>query len=93
MSSDNQVVAEIAASRNDLEACWNEVSEVAEFDVVPVDGEYHRCSLTPNAGVDLRALVYWTAQERGWMMRELTRSRHSLEDIYVQVTQRDEEEA
>jgi ABC-2 type transport system ATP-binding protein len=93
MSSDNQVVAEIAASREDLEACWNEVSEVAEFDVVPVDGEYHRCSLTPNAGVDLRALVYWTAQERGWMMRELTRSRHSLEDIYVRVTQRDEEEA
>ena len=31
-------------------------------------------------------------RERGWSLRELTRSRHSLEDIYVQVTRPDEEE-
>jgi ABC-2 type transport system ATP-binding protein len=92
MSSDNQVVAEIAATQADLEACWSQVPEVREFDVSPVDGEYHRCALTPNEGVDLRALVYWTVQDRGWMMRELTRSRHSLEDVYLQVTQRDQEE-
>ncbi len=93
MSSHSQVVAEIAAPRADLETCWSQVPEVMQFDVSPVDGEYHRCALTPNEGVDLRSLVYWTAQERGWMMRELTRSRHSLEDIYVRVTQRDGEES
>jgi hypothetical protein len=32
------------------------------------------------------------ARERGWVLRELTRSRHSLEDIYVQVTKPDEED-
>jgi hypothetical protein len=31
-------------------------------------------------------------KDRGWALRELTRSRHSLEDIYVQVTRQDEEE-
>jgi len=93
MSSNGQVVAEIAAPQAELEACWNQVPEVMQCDVSPLDGEYHRCALTPSEGVDLRALVYWTAQEHGWMMRELTRSRHSLEDIYVRVTQRDEEEA
>jgi len=93
MSSDNQVVAEIAATQAELDACWSQVPEVMEFDVAPVDGEFHRCALTPNEGVDIRSLVYWTVQERGWMMRELTRSRHSLEDIYVRVTQRDQEEA
>ncbi len=92
MSSSSQVVAEIAASQADLEACWRQVPEVRQFDVSPLDGEYHRCALTPNEGVDLRPLVYWTVQERGWVVRELTRSRHSLEDIYVRVTQRDEEE-
>lgn len=93
LSGESAVVAEIAAARTELEAVWNDTPEVAAFDVVPVDGDFHRCSLTPNAGVDLRALVYWTAQERGWMMRELTRSRQSLEDIYVRVTKNDEEDA
>ena len=32
------------------------------------------------------------ARERGWVLRELTRTRHSLEDIYVQVTNPSEEE-
>jgi len=93
MSGDNQVVAEIAAPQAELETCWSQVPEVMAYDVAPADGDYHRCALTPGEGVDLRPLVYWTAQERGWMMRELTRSRHSLEDIYVRVTQRDQEEA
>ena len=93
MSSRSQVVAEIAAARADLESCWSELPEVMQFDVAPIDGEFHRCALTSNEGVDLRPLVYWTVQQRGWMMRELTRSRHSLEDIYVRVTQRDQEES
>ena len=32
-------------------------------------------------------MIFALARERGWVLRELTRSRHSLEDIYVQVTQ------
>ena len=31
-------------------------------------------------------------ESRGWVLRELTRNRHSLEDIYVQVTKPNEEE-
>jgi hypothetical protein len=32
------------------------------------------------------------AGKHGWKLRELTRSRHSLEDIYVQVTKPKSEE-
>jgi hypothetical protein len=32
------------------------------------------------------------ARDRGWSLRELTRNRRSLEDIYVQITRPDEEE-
>jgi hypothetical protein len=33
------------------------------------------------------------ACERGWPLRELSRSRHSLEDIFVQVTRAHKEDA
>jgi hypothetical protein len=42
--------------------------------------------------VDLRPQIYALACERGWPLRELSRSRHSLEDIFVRVTRPDREE-
>jgi ABC-2 type transport system ATP-binding protein len=89
-----QTVAEIAAPESELQECWASVAEIEQFDVSPVEGEYFRCSLTPRDGVDLRPYVFALTRERGWHLRELTRNRHSLEDIYMQVTNpEDEEEA
>jgi len=42
--------------------------------------------------MDLRPHVFALARERGWYLRELTRNRHSLEDIYVRVTNPQEED-
>ncbi len=92
MSSNSQVIAEIAAPQADLQHCWAQVPEIEQFDVSASEGEYFRCALTPRDGIDLRPHVFAIARERGWDLRELTRSRHSLEDIYVQVTKGDEEE-
>ena len=58
----------------------------------PSSGEYFRCALTPRNGLDLRPVVFAVARERGWILRELTRNRHSLEDIYVRLTRPEEEE-
>jgi ABC-2 type transport system ATP-binding protein len=80
------VIAEIAAPFPELMQAWAEVETVMHVDVAPIDGEYSRCSLTPRDGVDLRPTVYEMARERGWRLRELTRGRHSLEDIFVKVT-------
>jgi ABC-2 type transport system ATP-binding protein len=92
MASRGQVIAEIAAPVSELNACWAQLAEVEQFDVSPAEGEFNRCALTPRDGCDLRLQVYLLVQERGWVLRELTRSRHSLEDIYVQVTKPNEEE-
>jgi ABC-2 type transport system ATP-binding protein len=92
MSYNSQVIAEIAAPAAELRACWAQMPEVEQFDVSPCEGEYFRCALTPRDGLDLRARIFALAREHGWSLRELTRSRHSLEDIYVQVTRPDEEE-
>jgi ABC-2 type transport system ATP-binding protein len=92
MAGSSQIVAEISASAEELRECLAQLPEVAHFDVSAVDGEFQRCSLTPRDGLDLRPLIWLLARERGWLLRELTRNRHSLEDIYVQITRPNEEE-
>jgi len=92
MSGTNQVLAELSAPMADLQKAWTEMPEIQHFDVSPAEGEFFRCALTPRNGVDLRPLVFELAKQQGWVLRELTRNRHSLEDIYVRVTRPDEEE-
>ena len=92
MSGNGKIVAEIAAPQADLQTCWEEMGEVEYYDMSPAEGEFLRCALTPRDGIDLRPYIFALARDRGWVLRELTRSRHSLEDIYVRVTRPDEEE-
>jgi len=87
-----QVIAEIAASREALIECWEHTGEVSEYEVSAADGEYFRCALTPLPGVDLRPLVFDIVKSNDWNMRELSHSRHSLEDIFLHLTKADREE-
>ncbi|HOB32602.1 MAG TPA: ABC transporter ATP-binding protein, partial [Verrucomicrobiota bacterium] len=58
MSSNSQVIAEIAAPESDLYECWTQIAEIERFDVAAVDGQYYRCALTPRNGLDLRPYIY-----------------------------------
>ncbi len=86
LSDGNQVVAEIRAPETELRECWETMPEIASFNLAPSSGDYYRCALTPANGVDLRERVYEEARNRGWRLRELTFTRHSLEDIFVHLT-------
>ncbi|MEP6662620.1 MAG: ATP-binding cassette domain-containing protein [Verrucomicrobiota bacterium] len=90
--SDGQIVTEIAAPLHELQTCWDEMSEIEHADLSPVDGEFVRCALTPRNGEDLRPKIFSTVKERGWTMRELSRRRQSMEDIYMRVTRAEYEE-
>ena len=92
MAGNSQIIAEIAAPAGALRECFSQIPEIELFDVSAGEGEFQRCVLTPRDGLDLRPVIFALARDRGWVVRELTRSRHSLEDIYVQITQPDEEE-
>ena len=92
MAGGSQVIAEIAAPAAALQQAWEHLIGVEHFDVTATDGDFFRCALTPQDGQDLRPAIYALARENGWVLRELTRSRHSLEDIYVQVTRPTTEE-
>lgn len=86
------VIAEIAAPEKALMDCWREMELVEHFDVAPAQGDFYRCALTPRAGVDIRPLIFEQVRQHGWTLRELTRSRHTLEDVFVQVIRGDQEE-
>jgi len=94
MTSNSQVIAEIAAPLAALQECFAALSEIEQFELAQADGEgdYFRCALTPHNGLDLRPRIFELVRQRGWPLRELTRNRHSLEDIYVRVTRPDEED-
>jgi ABC-2 type transport system ATP-binding protein len=91
MSDRDQVIAEIAAPVEDLKVLWEQTPEIEYFNLAPVDGEFIRCSLTPRPGLDVRHQVFTAVSQRNWPLRELTRSRHSLEDIFVRVTRSNKE--
>jgi ABC-2 type transport system ATP-binding protein len=93
LGNSSQVLAEIAASPVELQQCWAEMPEIEHYDVSAAEGDYYRCALTPRNGLDLRPVIFDLARQRGWPVRELTRARHSLEDIYVQLTRPPEEES
>jgi ABC-2 type transport system ATP-binding protein len=92
MADKGQIIAEIAAPVAELKFEWAQMPEVEHYDVAPAEGEFQRCALTARDGHDLRPQIFALVQQRGWTLRELTRRRHSLEDIYVQVTRPTEEE-
>ena len=92
MSDGGQVIAEIAAPVAELHACWEQMGEIEHFDIAASEGEYQRCALTPRAGLDLRPIVFEQVRARGWALRELSRARHSLEDVFVHITRPDRDE-
>jgi ABC-2 type transport system ATP-binding protein len=92
MAGDSRIIAEIAAPEDALREVWAAMPEIEQCDMAPAEGEFFRCALTPRDGADLRGLVFEIVKDRGWVLRELTRNRHSLEDIYVQVTRPSEED-
>ncbi|MEO6183186.1 MAG: ATP-binding cassette domain-containing protein [Verrucomicrobiota bacterium] len=90
--NDGQIITEILAPIEALRTCWEEMAEIEHFDLSPTDGDFLRCAITPRGGQDLRPQIFAAVAQRGWTLRELSRSRQSLEDIYMRVTRAEHEE-
>jgi len=92
MNDSGKVVTEIAAPLHELTEVFEHAAEIEHYDLSPTEGDYIRCSLTPQPGLDVRSKIFNLVCDRGWKLRELTYSAHSLEDIFVRVTRSDREE-
>jgi ABC-2 type transport system ATP-binding protein len=86
------VVAEIAAPETELKACFDSHPEILRYDLSPAEGKYWRCTFSAPPGVDLRPALFDLVRQHQWALRELTRDRLSLEDIFVRLTRPDREE-
>ena len=87
----HRITAELKAPQEDLNLTWEEMAEVEYHRILPAEGDFFRCVLTPRDGEDLRPRISALARARGWPLRELTRERHTLEDIFVHITRPEEE--
>lgn len=92
MGRSGHIIAEIAAPVEQLRLCWDQMPEVAHYNIAPAEGDYHRCSLTGVGGEDLRPKIFAIVREHDWKLRELFRLRHSLEDVYIRLTRPESEE-
>ena len=86
-----RITVELKASLEDLNLTWEEMAEVEYHRVSPAEGDFFRNILTPRDGEDLRPRISALARARGWPLKELTRERHTLEDIFMHITQSEEE--
>ena len=91
LGGQNCITVELNAPIEALSDAWEEMAEVEHYRILPAEGEFQRCALTPREGEDLRSRISALAHARGWPLRELTRERHTLEDIFVQITRREED--
>lgn len=83
---------EVRAHGPDVQAKLHLLEGVASVTVQPLDNGYVRAEVEPKPDADPRERIYQAVAGSGWPLRELSRSRTTLEDIFVQIT-REEDEA
>ena len=91
MGGQYRVTVELGAAEAVLTQAWEEMAEIEQHRVLPAEGDFQKCVLTPRDGDDLRPRISALARARGWPLRELTRERHTLEDIFVHYTRTEED--
>jgi ABC-2 type transport system ATP-binding protein len=71
------------------EACqeFGQVAGVEEVEVLNEQDSWVILQLYPKPGEDLRDQVFEVISKKGWRLREMSRQRASLEDVFVELTQ------
>jgi ABC-2 type transport system ATP-binding protein len=83
------VHVELRGDADDIAAALAAIEGVDHVHVVE-RGEWVRLRLATRPQADVREAVYRAAARAGWPLRELTRSRGSLEDVFHRITLGDE---
>lgn len=92
LNAHGRVTAEIEAPEADLREAWREHPMVEQIEIAAAEGNFMRCTLTPMPGMDIRTVIYDVVRQREWKLRELSRTRPTLEDVFVHLTRPKDEE-
>ncbi len=79
------VIVELKGNAGEIKAALKALKGVEAVQAERRDG-WNRFSLTTRADADVREAVFRAAAEHGWALRELTRTRASLEDVFHRLT-------
>jgi ABC-2 type transport system ATP-binding protein len=80
------ITAEIAAPLPELKRRLEALDDVEQVAIAPSHQNYFHCTLTSRSQTDLRLAIFSLVQQEGWQLRELSRSRPTLEDVFVHIT-------
>ncbi|MGA2605740.1 MAG: ATP-binding cassette domain-containing protein [Verrucomicrobiia bacterium] len=86
------IQVEVRGPVPEVQAGLRAVENVESVEAKQLEDGFVQVMLAPKPGTDPREKVYQAVASHGWTLRELTRSRTTLEDIFVQIT-REEDEA
>jgi ABC-2 type transport system ATP-binding protein len=85
------IQVEVRGPGSEVQAKLRAVEGVESISAKLIEDGCVRVAVTPKPGDDPRERIYQTVATNGWTLRELTRTRTTLEDIFVQITHEEDE--
>ncbi len=86
-----ETVLEVKVDAAALEQSLKDVAGLDHLKIASMEDGYASAVLYPKGEEDLREVAYQRIKDRGWNLRDLTRRRQTLEDVFVQLTTEDDE--
>jgi ABC-2 type transport system ATP-binding protein len=85
------IQVEVRGPGSEVQAKLRAVEGIESIAAKLIEDGCVRVAVTPKPGDDPRERIYQTVAANGWTLRELTRTRTTLEDIFVQITHEEDE--
>ncbi|MHC5035399.1 MAG: ABC transporter ATP-binding protein [Planctomycetota bacterium] len=85
------VIVELRGDAEEMASVLRNLEGVERVELIEANA-WNRFSLFTAPQADVREAVFLAAAERGWPLRELTRSRASLEDVFHRITLGEQEQ-
>ncbi len=77
---------EIRAPKDSIEATLKNHPTIEEYELKEHE-DWYQIQIIPKDNQDIREEIYQLARQNNWILRELTRTATTLEDVFVELTQ------
>ena len=82
---------EVRGPASEVEVRLRALNGIDSLEVRQGEDDYLYLTIQPRAGTDPREAIYKAVVSNGWSLRELSKTRTTLEDIFVQITHEEDE--
>jgi ABC-2 type transport system ATP-binding protein len=78
---------EVQAGKEEAKRKLMASPEIEEVENTGEENGWSQMKIFPKPGLDIREAVFGVVKREGWNLREMTRGRATLEDVFVELTQ------